>query len=136
MQSQDIFIDFEALEPEQVQKLPLTEFEMLDMRSLTTLYRLYPETYTRLQAESEAKRNEIVSERNYRASIGYMPPKKQPKKRKADPDAPDRTRMSYNQWQDYCDQKAGIPPRSTVSYRQQLEDLKNPTTANTRGYRL
>lgn len=136
MQSQDIFIDFEAIEPEQAKKLSLIDFDRLDYRSLNTLYRLYPETYTRLQAESEAKHNEIVSERNYRASVGYMPPKKQPKKRKADPDAPDRTRMSYNQWQDYCDQKAGIEPYHPKSYKEWLNDMKNPTTANTRGYGL
>ena len=135
MQSQDIFIDFEALEPEQAKKLSLIDFDRLDLRSLTTLYRLYPDTYTRLQAESEAKREDLISDRNYRASH-YTPQKTQPKKRKADPDAPDRTRMSYNQWQDYCDQKAGIEPYHPKSYKEWLNDMKNPTTANTRGYGL
>ena len=129
MQSQDIFIDFEALEPEQVQKLTLTDFDMLDLRSLTTLYRLYPETYTRLQAESEAKRERMISDINYRCTRAYMP--KKPKKTAPDPKKPDRTRMSYNQWKDYCDRQAGIEPSHSKSYREWLNDMRNPTTYNT-----
>lgn len=126
MQTQDIFIDFEALDPEQVQKLSLLDFDMLDYRSLNTLYRLYPDVYQRLQAESEAKRERMISDINYRCSHAYMPQK--PKKTAPDPKKPDRTRMSYNQWQDYCDQKAGIPPLKIKSYRQWLNDRQNPTT--------
>jgi hypothetical protein len=130
MQTQDIFIDFEALDPEQAKKLSLIDFDRLDYRSLNTLNQLYPETYARLQAESEAKREKIISDRNYRASDGYVPPRTA-KKTAPDPKKPDRTRMSFNQWQDYCDRQAGIEPSHHKSYREWLNDMQNPTTDNT-----
>lgn len=128
----DVFIDIENLKPELVENLPLTEFESMDYRSLNALYRLYPDVYARLQAESEAKREKIISDRNYRCSGNYVPPKRSTKKITADPNKPDRTRMSYNEWQDYCDRQAGIEPYRTKTYKEWLDDMKNPTTLERR----
>ena len=56
MKTSDIFLDIEALKPEQVYKLPWTEFEMLRPDCKATLHKMYPDVYARLQKEHETKR--------------------------------------------------------------------------------
>ena len=56
MKTSDIFLDIEALKPEQVYKLPWTEFEMLRPDCKATLRKMYPDVYAKLQKEWETKR--------------------------------------------------------------------------------
>lgn len=126
MQSQEIFVDFEGLDPEQVEKFPLSDFERLNLKSAMTLYNLYPDVYHRLQAESEAKRTQLVNERNRSLGTIRKPqPKAQPPKPKVD-----RTKMSYNQWQEHENRQRGIEPYHVPSYWEWVEARTNPTSEN------
>lgn len=53
MQTKEVFIDIEALDPKQAKKLSLLDFQIIDSRTMSTLYRLYPGTFERLCAESK-----------------------------------------------------------------------------------
>lgn len=123
----EISMDFENMEPEQAQSLPLIDFEMLDLKSMNTLYLLYPDTYHRLQAESEAKREQAIRDRNNSFDTIRNPqPKPKPK-----PEV-DRTRMPYNKWLEYLDRQRGIEPEQpTPTYDEWVQARMNPTTQNT-----
>lgn len=55
-----IFIDFEALKPEQAKKLSLTDFEMLRPDCRETYHKMYPDEYEKLmKEEAEAKTRRI-----------------------------------------------------------------------------
>ena len=60
MKTSDIFIDFEALKPEQAKKLSLIYFERLRPDCRETYHKMYPDEYKELiKKEAEAKTRRI-----------------------------------------------------------------------------
>lgn len=74
MRNDNLFMDFDNMEREQVEKLPLSDFNALGYRSQLRLKQLHPDVYDRLASEASKQTEALVRQQNDYARNGYPAP--------------------------------------------------------------